>query len=387
MTWSDQAESMAAMWTEAQKTMWQSWYSAVQSAAPSPALLWNRNLLDDWQRMANQGLEMWSRGTNSSFRTTSEQMLASQTAMLQMLQATTQAWQSMAPRLDAGQDWNEVLKAYTEQMRQRLMPNPAAMGENLKDTAQLWQLYTTQLRDLLMPWMTIAQRAPTMMMGMPGGNGDQRMLEFTQMGWDAFGQTFGSLVRSPSFGLTREFEEKLSNAFDGFLKLQQASTDYQLLMADAWAGVFSEVMNDIRNRAEQGNPVESVRDLSRVWLGAADRSFDKLFRTEEYAQVQGKFVSALMDYRIKERTLVEEILKSTYLASQGDIDESNRNVYLLRKEVKALRKELKALRANSDAPAKRTTRRTSSRSKAKDAEVGEAVAEAPAGEGEHHGGE
>lgn len=346
MTWTNQAESMMKIWTEAQRTMWQNWYNAVQ--ATSTPMMFSPNMIQEWQRLATQGTEMWT-GNSSAFGNVSQQLVASQAAMLKLLQMTTEAWQSMAPRLDAGQDWNEVLKSYVEQMRLQLVPDAKAISESLKDTSQLWQLYTTRLQALTQPWSNLAMQMPSLMMGAVGENRERSLLELTRLSWDAYGQTFGNLVQSPGFGLTRELEEKVAKAFEAWIKVQQTSNDYQLLLAEAWAGVFGEVLEEIKKRSEKDKPVESLRDLTRLWLTAADSSFGKLFLTENYGEVQGAFVTALMEYRVKERVVVEELMKTGYVPTRTEVDEAHRSVYELRRQVRALQKEVKQLRTEREA--------------------------------------
>ncbi len=340
MTWQEQAESVMKVWTEAQRTMWQGWYDAVQ-ATSTPAMF-NPGIVEEWRKMAAQGMEMWTSNAEPMFKNVSGQLLASQTAMLQMLQFTANAWQSMAPKLEAGQDWSSVLSNYVEQMRQQMTMSAQDMTNTVQDSSQLWQMYMQRMQTMGQPWLNFSQQAPNLFSGaMAGGNGSLgNWTELTSLGWDAFGKTFGSMTLSPSFGLTRELEEKVAKGFAAWQEMQQASADYQLLMNNAWAGVFSGVLQEMKDRAEQDKPIESVRDLMRLWIDAADRSFDDLFRDDTYAKVQGRFVTATMKYRIEEQKVFDEMMKYGYIATRSEIDEANRRVYELRREVRALRKAL-----------------------------------------------
>jgi class III poly(R)-hydroxyalkanoic acid synthase PhaE subunit len=150
------------------------------------------------------------------------------------------------------------------------------------------------------------------------------------------------MVNTPGVGLTRELTNKISQGFESWKTLTQAMDDYQYLILDAWSGVMEQVLRDMMKRAEQGQPVESIRDLVKMWTGAADKSFAQVATSEKYAEVQGRFLSSYMDYRIKEQQIVEEFLRYSYVPTRSEMDEAHRNVYELRKEVKALKKALKA---------------------------------------------
>jgi class III poly(R)-hydroxyalkanoic acid synthase PhaE subunit len=367
MTWNNQAESMMNMWTEAQKTLWQGWYDAVQ-AASTPAMF-NPGMLEEWRKMASQGVESWMGGADSTFGNVSRQFVASQAAMMQLLKFTTDAWQAMAPRLDAGQDWNTVMSNYAEQMRQQLFPNARGMAQTAQDATQTWNMYLQYMQNMAQPWMNVGQQAPGILGSMtPGSSGSKEMIELTKLTWDAYTQTLGRYTMSPAFGLTRELEEKISRAFAAWQEMQQASNDYQVLMADAWSGVFQQVLQEMKDRAEQGKPIESVRELMRLWLSAADQSFDRIFRTESYAEVQGRFVTNTMKYRIEEQKVVEEMMKATYVPTRSEMDEAHRNIYELRKEVKALKKALNQ-KPGSSSSSSSSASSSRSRSRSKTAET------------------
>jgi len=337
MTWGTQAENMMNVWSDAQKAMWQGWYDMMQ-ATTTPAMF-NPTIVDQWRQMATQSIEMWTNDTGSIAQGVSNQFITSQAAMMRVLELTVKAWQAMAPRLDAGENWQDVVNQYTEQFRKQL--SPQNMMETMKESNALWQLYMQQMQAMMQPWLQLMQRTPGHLGGAVAGNGSSELIEITKLFGSVYDQTFGQLQLSPSVGFTRELEEKLAKAFDAWKRAQQAGYDYQLLLADAWAGVYQSVMENMVKRAEQGKPVESIRDLMRLWTESADKSFDRVFRSETYAEVQARFVSNTMEYRTREQAVMDYILTMMNLPNRTEVDEAHRNVYQLRKELKALKKQLK----------------------------------------------
>jgi class III poly(R)-hydroxyalkanoic acid synthase PhaE subunit len=161
------------------------------------------------------------------------------------------------------------------------------------------------------------------------------------------------MIGSPGVGFTRELEEKFSRAYQAWQKARQAMDEYQMLMADGWSGVMEQVLREMMNRAEKGQPVESIRDLIRLWTTAADKSFDRVFRSERYSEVQGQFLSTYMEYRIEEQKVFEEIMKYSYIPTRSEMDEAHRNIYELRKEVKMLKKAQRDTGKKAATPAKK----------------------------------
>jgi class III poly(R)-hydroxyalkanoic acid synthase PhaE subunit len=125
--------------------------------------------------------------------------------------------------------------------------------------------------------------------------------------------------------------------------------------------VFEQVLQELKDRAENDKPIESIRDLARLWIGAADRSFDKIFRSEAYSKAQGQFVSDYMTYRIHEQAVMEEMMRYSYVATRGEVDEAHRNIHQLRREVRSLKKALQ----QQQAPAPKSPSKSKAEAEAK----------------------
>lgn len=347
MTWNEQASSMMNVWTEAQKTMWDSWYGAIQNMA-NPGAFAGAGLFDQWQKLASQGLGNWNETAEPAARNVSRQLVASQAAIMRFLELSTRAWNVMMPKLEAGEDWQAVLNNYMEEFR-KTMWNPAQMMQSAQGMTELWQAYMQNMQAFSQPWMKSFQQTPGLMGVSMAGEGAAPLIELTQLYWNAYDQTMGKVMSMPGVGFTRELEEKFAKGFAAWRKLIQAMDDYQMLIVEAWSGVYEQVLREMMDRAEQGKPVESVRDLVRLWTTAADKSFDKVFRTDTYAEAQGNFVTAFMEYRVQEQVISDELLKYSHIPTRGEVDEAHRNIYELRKEVKELKKALNLARKSSTA--------------------------------------
>jgi class III poly(R)-hydroxyalkanoic acid synthase PhaE subunit len=368
MTWSKQADSMMNVWTEAQKKMWESWYQTTQQM--SGTNMSGMGMYDQWQQMAANWLETFTANAEPTAKNVSRQMVASQATMMRFLEMTTKAWSSMIPKLEQGQQWDTVLNDYMEQFRKQLL-DPAAMMQATQSGTTMWQTYFQQMQTMMKPWSTPMMQTPMLMGTAFAGEGSGSIIELTRMYWDAYNKTAGQFVGMPGVGFTREIEETFAKGYAAWTNARQAMDEYQLLINEAWSGVMEEVLKDMMTRAEKGTPITTVRDLIKLWTGAADRSFDTVFRSDKYAEVQGKFVSTYMEYRVSEQAMMEAMLKYTHFPTRGEVDEAHRNIYELRKEVKLLKKAMKILtttpKSSTTPPAKNEPAKPASTPK-KDAE-------------------
>lgn len=340
MTWNDQVDSMVNIWGEAQKQLWESWYDAVRSA-PAPFMAYN-TMLDQWRKMATQSVEAWTSDAQPVAKKLSQQLVASQSTMMRFLELTSDAWQAIWPKVESGEDWQATMRGFVEQVSKQWASTPAGMFKSTQDVGELWRLYMEELQALSQPWMASLRRSPFHIgEALTGTGSGSELIEMTNLYWDAYERTFGSLVESPSFGFTREINEKIAKAFNSWLDFRRASAEYQSILAASWGGIFEEVIQAMVKRAEQDKPITSVRDLMRLWTDTADSALEKVFRSPEYVEVQGRLMDTAMTYRMQEQQVVELLLKMSYVPTRGEVDEAHRNIYELRKEVKALKRALK----------------------------------------------
>ena len=184
----------------------------------------------------------------------------------------------------------------------------------------------------------------------------------------------GRALLAPSLGLTREFNEKVSKAFDLWLENQQAQTTYQLLVGEAWLEAFQALMKKLVDMAQKGETITDQRHLLRIWVEVADAVFIELFHSEAYATAQSAYVNSNMTLRRQQRALLEVWLRQNDMPTRTDLDEAHHQIYELRKEVRALKKSVAAQAGqivpttpavNAKAPAKPVAKRRPSAAKAK----------------------
>lgn len=347
------------MWTK----MWQQWAgigNRASSAMPNPMM----QMMDAWQQMLMQTSRTMTENAAPTVQMVNEQMFNSQSAMMRLLELTTQVWQQMQPVMQDGGDWNAALQAQMQRVRETLLQNSADIVGAGGNMAELWQTYMQQWQNFSMPWMNAMQNAMPMMG--PTMAGDTNALtQMTALYWDAFQHTFGQMLQAPGIGYTREFDEKQRAAFAAWLDYQQASYEYQVVLADTWVKAFEQLMQQVLTMQQSGEEIEGLRAFIMRWSNTADEIFKDIFRSDAYVEVQSRLVNALMEFRLKQRMVNEELLDIMDMPTRSEIDEAHRRIYELRREVKALKRHIsqlqeqpKAARKSSSTRKKTTTQKT-----------------------------
>ncbi|MFN2198382.1 MAG: class III poly(R)-hydroxyalkanoic acid synthase subunit PhaE [Anaerolineales bacterium] len=356
-SWGELNAEMLRSWSEAQRTLWEAWMDTARNAnQPGQSFA---DIADEWQKLVSQSLQAWSDATDPIARSTAEQFIASQGVMLRFIDFAARAWETAAPQINAGADWQQALSESMEQLRAGWVGLPAQAAALNQDVANLWQLYLDQWRTFGQPWENIWNRAPALW-GRAVSGDSAAVFELTDAYQQAYQQTIGRLASSPNLGLARESSARMQAGFDAFVTWNLASLEYQAVMAEIWDAAFKRFGEDLAVLAEKGEKIETVRELVTLWTRGAEQVFLEAFKTERYTLAQGKLLNATMLYRIQQRRILEDYLEAFDLPTRSEIDEAHRRIYLLNKEVKALKKQVAGLTEaqNSSKPASSSKRRS-----------------------------
>jgi len=358
-------------WFNSQQKMAEQWFDLFSAAAKNPQSAMAANpfsllfpgLLEQWQTYTEQSLKLFTTDNSQLAETVTQQFFASQAQMLNLVRMISEAWQSILTNAQSPEEWSKALNTYSEQMRQQLTAgiNPAKF---MQSSSELWSLYLQTLQKWGLPWLQALADTPHYMSGgLLNANNPNPWLELNNVYWQAFEQTFGRLFAAPSFGLNREFNEKVNKAFKLWLENQQATLNYQLLLGNTWVNAFQALMQKLLALAQSGKTLENQKQLVNLWVEVGDEQFMALFHSDEYAGVQSKVVNSGMALRRQLREINEVWLRAQDLPTRTELDEAHHQIYELRKEVKALKKAMAAGTAKAAQPetppvAKPTKRRT-----------------------------
>lgn len=380
MAWNQQTEATLNGWLGMQEKMFKGWWDLLAQPQNNGHAASAGNPL--WESWLSQGVQQWQALYQENVAAASmadvakhaaSQFLHGQEQAQQLMAMVTEAWQAMLSNATSPSEWHVALSAYTEQLQQQ-MKMAFDSTKVVENSADLWRLYYTEMQKLAQPWLTAWWQTPVFLGKLNGTEHAAATNEFMQLFQAAFEQTMGRALLAPSLGLTREFNEKISKAFELWLENQQTQTTYQLLVGEAWLDAFQALMKKLVDMAQKGETITDQRHLLRIWVEVADEVFIELFHSEAYATAQSAYVNSNMTLRRQQRALLEVWLRQNDMPTRTDLDEAHHQIYELRKEVRALKKSVAAQAGqivpatpavNAKDPAKPAAKRRPSAAKAK----------------------
>src|SRR4028118_1990789 len=215
---------------------------------------------------------------------------------------------------------------------------PAAVKAT-QNQAELWQIYLNGLQKLTQLWAESLQQSlerGTELVGSYAGV----LIELSNLYWNMYEKTFGSVLQSPNLGYAREFNNKLLKSFDAGINFSKANFDYQIVLLDVWLKASEELMRELASSEEKGETIQNWQQFLEVWSSVFDRVFAERFGSGDTVEIQGTFLNAAMIYRFHQQQLIEVFLKMWDLPTRSEVDEIHRSIYELRKEIKSLKKAL-----------------------------------------------
>jgi len=332
MNWTKQAEEMTQAWANAQKKMWEQWLSLAQNSPESAT-----DAFSQWQTMAKQ----WTDQAEPTARATAERLLGSQKMLLELFQFAMNAWQDIAAKVAAGQDWQATLGNYTQQFQQQLIKSAEASLKMSHDSAEMWRMYQADMQKVAGPWAAWWQQAPELFARANGVNPAAAGLAGVYQ--QIYEQTFGQFLNSPTMGLARELEHKLRQGFDVWLANRQADFNYQLLLIGAWSSAFERFQQKLVELTQANTTINTLEELGGVWIDAAESAFVEVFESPAYIDAQAELLNSNMRLRLSQREITELVLKQLDIPTRTEVDEAHRANYQFRKDMKALKKELAAV--------------------------------------------
>ena len=347
--WTEQAEQMLKTWTAAQKIVWDSWQDLAGRTVGGTQKPQDFTLNPmEWFQSS---MATWTDPSGVA-RDAGRQVFGSQHAMMRNLEMLTKAWQMIAPKLDAGEDWRSALSSFSTDWFEQLGGAPGSLSDMAEDTKALWQSYAKEWAPLLQPWLSSAiQATGTGHLGEMMLGGSEGISRFLMMEQDEFpAAPFGGLAEIPSVGLAREHQAKILRAFDAYVDMRKVMLEFNKLTVGALNQAMESLMETLIEKGKQGEKIESVRELNRLWLDTADDVFTKMYASEEYLKAQHQLSKTGMTYKIRQQDVVEMVLKGMNLPTRSELDDAYKTLYELRKEVKSLRKELRDQRKPSTEP-------------------------------------
>jgi polyhydroxyalkanoate synthesis regulator phasin len=204
------------------------------------------------------------------------------------------------------------------------MPGADAMGELLQRTMEQWG--------------SIAKKAWG-----AGGNFDAEAMRrlFDPAEWKRAGSHFDlgleKLTEGPTYATLWDLDRKVLLAQKLWLERARDTEEYWRVVQAAWGRAVERFMKAVND--PKGEPLTSGRAMLDLWLEVANSALVEMHRSKEFLEAQRKMTRSSTEYRLAEREIAEAFCEMHHIPTRTEMDEMQRAVTELRREVRRLARE------------------------------------------------
>ena len=148
-------------------------------------------------------------------------------------------------------------------------------------------------------------------------------------------------LKMPQVGLTRFYQERVQEATDRFAVFQSAMGEFVNTLMAPMEKSIAVIQEQLAAMAEEDNLPEDPQDYYRMWVKILEGHYMVLFKSREYTEVLHKTIDATSEFVRARKEVLADMLQSLPVASEKDLDELAREIYEIKKRLKALEKMVK----------------------------------------------
>lgn len=251
------------------------------------------------------------------------------------------------------QTWAENLK---KQMPAAAGIAPTGTIEGVQgQVAQMTEFFNKSMEN----WAALAQWPKD---GATGIDANAFRKMFDPAEWSRAGGGFDfaleHLTEGPTYATLWDLDRKLLNAQKLSQQRLQDIAAYQLIVQGSWNTVFERFMKALGDASAA--PLTSGRELLDLWIATANETLTEMHRTPRFLEAQRKMTRSSAEYRLQEREIAEAFCEMHHIPTRSEVDELQRTVIELRRELRALKghSPSSAVRVAKPATKKATAKRT-----------------------------
>jgi hypothetical protein len=282
------------------------------------------SLLEAWLTMStefwrNAGA-MWGNRSESE-KSEGAENDSQKTRVEETMASTMKAWQSMSHVMsepEAVEALSRGINAFPEIMARALRPAWAAFFE-------------TQLQ-----WMEKVAKIGESTSAYNFENLDQEAFKAWR---EIYENELRRYLTMPQLGLTRQYQEKLAKTMDNFNIFQATMAEFISVMYLPVEKSMKVMQDQLADLMEKGQLPQKQKEYYNIWIKTLEGHYMTLFKSPEYTTMLGNTLDKMGEYLASRKELLEDTLKSLPVASHKDLDELYKEMYHLKKRIRALEKK------------------------------------------------
>ena len=154
---------------------------------------------------------------------------------------------------------------------------------------------------------------------------------------------FRQFFRIPQLGLTRTYQERINAAADKYNVFQSTMAEFMRILSLPVSRSAAVMQEKLGQLAEEESLPEDSHKYYQMWIKILEGHYMTLFQSPEYNQILGNTLTALSDFSSAKNAVLEDLLSGLPIPKRSEIDDLERDIYELKKRLRALEKNNRTL--------------------------------------------
>lgn len=306
------------------------------------------NIYNSWLNALNTSYDAMSKNMNNTFN---KDVFSHYMQGNQMYAKMQEFFQPMTNMMKNGQFSMDSFKnmfapeQYTNLSKQMFgsFYNEASIKEAYDNgIKQLQSFFTSQNnlgKEYYAQMQDIAKNMPQLMAGTAAGN----LEELYKQMHNVFGKTFEPLMKLVNPGKEKENAEATIALMDRIADYSIKQAELQAMLQstaktamEKVAQNYSEKMKDLNSYTH----IPSAQELYSEWVKVNEQLFAELFSSEAFSRVKGEALNLSMDVKKYFEKQFESTFENFPVVFKSEVEELQKNIYDLKKQVKELQTKL-----------------------------------------------
>lgn len=264
--------------------------------------------------------------------------------------------------------WTENQKSLFQAMAEGKTALPwMTSGDTPAGSFEDWTRQMSEIsRRSVESWSALAKQGWPMLSGSDADRSSLQQLfdpaVWSRTGAGRFDLALERLTEGPTYATLWDLDRKLLSAQKLWLKRSEEIAAYQTIVQAAWRRAvqrFVEALND-----PKAPSLKSGREFLDLWIATANACLLEMHRSKAFLEAQRKMTRSATEYRLQEREIAEAFCAMHHIPTRTEMDEVQRAVYELRRELRALQRKGEGELAQP-VPVPRSGKRPAAKAKAK----------------------
>ncbi len=147
----------------------------------------------------------------------------------------------------------------------------------------------------------------------------------------------------PQLGLTRFYQENVNQATDRYNQFQSSLGEFFYLLYVPMEKACSQVQNEMAQMSKEQALPDDAKFYYDKWIKHMEKLYQEMYQSAEYKQTLAKTVDSMNAYVQSKKTVLEDLLKTLPIPNNTDMDALYKDLYLMKKRIKAMEKKLASL--------------------------------------------